>query len=163
QEGGVQEVDVATGRVLFEWHSADHVDVDESYAPPPPAAKGADADPYDYFHVNSIDVDRDGNLLVSARNTRAVYKIRRSDGAVLWRLGGKRSRFRLEPAARFAWQHDARRQPDGTITLFDNEAAPPVRKRSRALVLHLDARTHRATLVRSYVHPKGLLSGSQGN
>ena len=50
----VQEVDVATGKVLFEWHSLDHVPLTETYAPL--------LDPFDYFHVNSIDVDRDGNL-----------------------------------------------------------------------------------------------------
>ena len=56
----VQEVDVASGRVLFEWHSWGPIGLSESKAflPPP-------GDPYDHFHVNSIDVDRDGDLLVS--------------------------------------------------------------------------------------------------
>jgi Arylsulfotransferase (ASST) len=162
-EGIVQEIDIATGRVLFEWHSADHVAVDESYAPPPKAAAGAHADPYDYFHINSIDRELDGSLLVSARNTRTVYEIRRPAGAIVWRLGGKKSDFAMGPGTRFAWQHDARRRPDGTITLFDNGAEPKVENRSRVLVLRLDPARRRATLVRSYVHPRGVLAGSQGN
>jgi hypothetical protein len=158
-EGAVQEVDIATGRVLFEWHSVGHVALDESYEPPPKK----DSVPYDYFHVNSVDTDTDGNFLVSARNTHAVYKIDRRTGRILWRLGGKRSDFVLGPGVRFAWQHDARRRPDGTITLFDNEAAPQTGPQSRGLVLRVDVEHGRATLVRSIVHHPRLLAATQGN
>jgi hypothetical protein len=162
-EGVVQELEITSGRVLFEWHSADHVDLSESYVKPPPAALGAKAPPYDYFHINSVDVEPDGNFLVSARNTHAVYRIRRSDGRVLWRLGGKRSDFAMGTGTPFAWQHDARRQKDGTITLFDNGASPKVKEYSRGIKLRVDAVTRRATLVRSYLHPRRLLSPSQAN
>jgi hypothetical protein len=162
-EGVVQELDIATGRVLFEWHSGDHVALAESYVDPPPAtrARGAKAGPYDYFHVNSIDLEPDGKLLVSARNTHAVYEISRPDGRILWRLGGKRSDFTMGPGTSFEWQHDARRREDGTITLFDNAAAPKTKDHSRVLVLRLSG--SRATLVRSYAHPRDVLAGSQGN
>ena len=63
----------------------------------------------------------------------------------------------------FAWQHDARRQPDGTITLFDNGAAPPVEKFSRVLALDVDENQGTAKLVRSYRHPKRLLAPFEGN
>jgi hypothetical protein len=162
-EGVLQELDIATGRVLFEWHSSPHVDLHESYVKPPPASQGEKADPYDYFHVNSIDEDDDGDLLVSARNTRAVYKIDKATGRIVWRLGGKRSDFTMGPGTAFAWQHDARRQPDGTLTLYDNAAEPKTNELSRVLVLDVDTATHQATLVRSYSHPKRLLAGSQGN
>ena len=158
-EGALQEVDVATGRVLFEWHSLGHVALDESYEPRPKKA----SIPYDYFHVNSIDVDTDGNLLVSARNTHTVYEIDRRTGRIIWRLGGKRSDFTFGPGARFAWQHDARRLPDGTISLFDNEAAPQVGPQSRVIVLRLDMRSRRATLVRSFTHRPPLVAVDQGN
>jgi len=158
-EGALQEVEIATGRVLFEWHSIDHVGLRESYEAPPRKVSA----PYDYFHINSIDVDTDGNLLVSARNTHAVYKIDRRTGAIVWRLGGKKNDFRLGPGARFAWQHDARRLPDGTISLFDNEAAPRVGRQSRAIVLRLDLKRRRALLVRSFVHHPPLLAVDQGN
>src|SRR5205807_3943536 len=111
----------------------------------------------------SIDEDTDGNLLVSARNTHAVYKVDRRTGRILWRLGGKRSDFTMGPGTRFAWQHDARRRPDGTITLFDNEAAPQAGPQSRGLVLRLDLRRKRAILVRSLVHRPRLLAATQGN
>src|ERR671917_988460 len=113
-EGIVQEVDIETGEVLFEWHSLDEIDPAESYYQP------GDRGYYDYFHLNSIDVDRDDNLLLSARNTSAVYKIDRKSGEIIWRLGGKRSDFEMGPGTRTAFQHDARRLPDGTISIFDN-------------------------------------------
>jgi hypothetical protein len=163
-DGIVQEVDIATGRVLFEWHSYPKVGLDESYvpAPEPPKGKGR-ASPWDYIHLNSIDVDEDGNLIVSARNTRAVYKIDRKTGKILWRLGGKQSDFAMGPDTKFAWQHDARRQDDGTITIFDNGAAPPIEQFSRVLVLRVDPKSKSATLVRSYRHPKRLLAPFEGN
>jgi hypothetical protein len=157
-EGVVQEVDIATGRVLFEWHSARHVDPSESYEPLP-----NDRSAWDYFHVNSIDPDGQGRLLVSARHTHAVYAIRKSDGEILWRLGGKKSDIAMGPGTRFAWQHDARRQPDGTIRLFDNAASEPGKGRSRVLVLRVDDGRRTAALVRSLVRSPPLLSTSQGN
>jgi hypothetical protein len=156
-DGIVQEIDIATGRVLFEWHSWPRVGLAESYAAVFPGR------PFDYFHINAIELEPNGNLLVSARNTHALYEIDRPSGKILWRLGGKHSSFRLGPGVRFGWQHDARRQPDGTISLFDNEATPPVGKSSRVLVLKVDEAEKRVTLVRSFRHPKGLLVPFEGN
>jgi hypothetical protein len=119
--------------------------------------------PYDFFHVNSIDIDTDGNLLVSARNTHAVYKINRRTGAIIWRLGGKRSDFSLGRNVRFAWQHDARRREDGTISLFDNGAAPRVHRQSRVIFIRLDVQRMRAELARYVVHHPGRLAINQGN
>ncbi len=156
----VQEVDVASGTVLFEWHAFDHVGLDESYATVP--ADHA----FDYFHINSIDVDTDGNLLISARSTCALYKIDRHSGDVIWRLGGKKSDFSIGPGANFAWQHDARRQPDGTITLFDdgtNGANAPTEVRSRGLVLDVDESARTVTLRTAYSHAGTLLAKSQGS
>ncbi|HEY3961406.1 MAG TPA: arylsulfotransferase family protein [Gaiellaceae bacterium] len=154
--GIVQELELATGKVLFEWRSLDHVALDESHAKL--------QDPWDYFHVNSIDVAADGNLIVSARNTWGVYKLDRSTGNMLWRLGGKRSDFALGPGVRFAWQHDAREHDDGrTLTLFDDGARPQVEKQSRALVLALDERNMRAALARSYTHQPSVLAVALGS
>jgi hypothetical protein len=162
-DGIVQEVDIQTGRVLFEWHSYPQVAIGESYAPPPKAKAGAKAPPFDYFHINSIEVEPNGDFLVSARNTHAVYEIDRKTKKVLWRLGGKKSDFKLGAGVRFAWQHDARRQSDGTITIFDNGASPPVEKFSRVLVVRANTGTMNATLVRSYHHPRRLLAPFEGN
>lgn len=155
----VQEVDVETGLVLFEWHSLDHVAVAESYNATPTADGHTD----DYFHVNSVDDTPDGNLIVSARNTWAIYKVARADGAVLWRLNGKRSSFKMLPGSTFAWQHDARVQPDGTITLFDDEAAPAMAKTSRGIGIGLDTRARRAWLRHEYRPSPPTLANSQGN
>jgi len=158
-EGGVQELDLRTGEVLLDWRSVSHVPLSESYAKAP---RNRDL-PYDYFHVNAIDVDTDGNLLVSARNTHAVYKLERRTGRILWRLGGKRSDYRLGRGVRFAWQHDARRQPGGTIRIFDNGAAPRVHTQTRIIFVHLDARTMRARLMRTIVHRPAIVAINQGN
>jgi hypothetical protein len=153
QDAIFQEIDLADGRLLLEWHSLDHVLLEESYSP-------VEAN-WDFFHINSVDLDTDGNLLVSARSTHTVYKLAR-DGTIIWRLGGKRSDFTMGPGSNFAWQHDARRQPDGTLTLFDNGATPAVERLSRGLILNVDERRMTAELVRQYSHP-GVLSGSQGS
>ncbi|HYY02505.1 MAG TPA: arylsulfotransferase family protein [Gaiellaceae bacterium] len=158
-EGGVQELDLATGRVLFDWHGIDHVPPSESYSKPPRKPSTS----YDYFHINSVAIDADGNLLVSARNTHTVYKIGRRTGRILWRLGGKRSDYELGKGVRFAWQHDARRERDGTIRIFDNGAAPRVHGQSRVIFVHLNARTMRARLVRTIVHHPPLVAINQGN
>ncbi|MFL5951237.1 MAG: arylsulfotransferase family protein [Gaiellaceae bacterium] len=158
-EGAFQEVDIRTGRVLFEWHSVGRVALIESYYHLP---RNPDRT-YDYFHINTIEVDRDGNFLVSARNTHTIYKINRRTGAVMWRLGGKRSNFELGRGVAFGWQHDVRRQANGTLTMFDNEAAPKLRKQSRGLVLRIDERHRSVTLVHSFVHTPPLVAVDQGN
>jgi hypothetical protein len=157
--GIVQEVDVASGRVLFEWRSNDHVGLDESYMP-----QVAPAGNVDYFHLNSIALDTDGNLLVSARNTSTIYKIDRKSGDVLWRLGGMKSDFAVDPAASFAFQHDVRRRSDGTITMFDNNAAVPgATTSSRGLRINLDTKTKRASLVKEYLAPASRTGWAMGN
>ena len=158
----VQEVDLATGALLFEWHGADHIDFGESYAVAPTKAGAV----YDYIHGNAIDVDTDGNLLVSARNTSAIYKVDRASGDVIWRMGGKRSDFAVAPDAAFGWQHDVRRRVDGTITLFDNaheSADDTTGHPSRAIVIRADEPARTVTLVREYPHPTPLVVSSQGN
>jgi hypothetical protein len=158
-EGIVQEVDIQSGEVIFEWHSLEHVGIEESYIELP-----EDSDLlYDYFHINSIDVEPDGNLLLCARNTWSVYKVERESGKLIWRLGGKKGDFEMGQGTRIAYQHDARRQRDGTITIFDNGAHPKVHDRSRGIVVELDEQKMSAKLVREYTSPKKRLSTSQGN
>jgi hypothetical protein len=158
----VQEVDVPTGKVLFDWHSIDHVPIDESYVPLSGPGSPPEGGPYDYFHVNSVDEEPDGKFLISARNTSAVYELDRKTGKVLWRLGGKKSDFEMGPGTTFWWQHDARRRADGTITLYDDGSAPPHEQESRGIRLRLDTDARTATLVSADRLP-GILAGSQGN
>jgi hypothetical protein len=111
----IQELDAA-GLVVFEWRSWDHLEITESYDDP----TGPVVDP---FHGNSVEPDNDGNLLVSVRNTDQVLKINRQTGNIMWRLGGKKNEFTLRGDSQFFHrQHDARRLPNGHLTLFDNRA-----------------------------------------
>jgi hypothetical protein len=160
-DGIVQEIDIRTGLLLFEWHSLDHVSPSESYVHAPTRHLE-----WDYFHINSIDEAPGGDLIVSGRNTWGIYRISRAEGGVVWRLGGKRSDFKLGPGVRTAWQHNARVQADGTMTIFDNGAGGPgqvFRRHSRALTVQLDTSGHVATLLHAFTSPGGLLSPSQGD
>jgi outer membrane protein assembly factor BamB len=153
---GIWEVDIPTGQVLFEWHGVDHVALDESFVAPTSDQSAI----WDYLHVNSIEVDRDGGLLVSARNTSTVYKVDRATGRIVWRLGGKRSDFSIGGGAAFSWQHDARRHADGTISIFDDATDPST---SRAIFLDVDEQAMASTLVRAYARSEPVLAHSQGN
>jgi hypothetical protein len=158
-DGALQEIDVKTGLVMFEWTSLDHVALSESYARPQATSTRT---PFDFFHINSINLDGDGTLMISARNTWAVYDIDASSGQIAWRLGGKRSSFAAGPGTRTAWQHDPRQLPGGLISLFDNGASPRVHSQSRGLVLSLGEGT-KETLVAQFAHTPPLVAESQGN
>ena len=157
----VQEIDISTGLVRWEWHSLDHVGVMESETSPPRASA------WDWFHINSIDPEPDGNILISARNTWAAYQIESGTGRILWRLGGLDSSFAMGPGTRTAWQHDARMLPNGEVTMFDDGSDPTEpfeNHHSRAIRIALDLATHRARLVSALIHPNPpLLAASQGN
>ena len=157
-DGIAQEVDIETGEVLFEWHSLDHVGVEESYFRPPPDLKRG----FDYFHINSIDPHPDGYLTISARRTSAVYKIDRTTGEVVWRLGGKKSDFEMGPGTRTVFQHDARRHPDNTISIFDNSSVAKDGQ-SRGIVVKVDEVAMKATLIGEYTHPDEIMADTQGN
>lgn len=157
-ESIVQEVEIDTGKVRFEWHSGDHVPVDESFEPAP----GDPAALHDYFQLTSVDLDGEANLLVSARGTNTLYKVANPGGGVVWRLGGKKSDFRMAPGAAFARQHDAGLPAEGQIALFDNGGGEPGR-RSRGLVLAVDSETMSASVRQEYVHPRIGSAATGGN
>ena len=192
-EGAFQEVDIKTGKVLFEWHSIGHFALVESYYHLPRNPGGT----YDYFHINTIEIDRDGNYLVSARNTHTIYKINHVTGDVIWRLGGKRSDFELgkgvlgEELRRHLLDEDpngaATRQADVPRRLVSHPelqhlrlaavddvdrfghhrafdaAAPKLRRQSRGIVLRVDERRKTATLLHTYVHRPPITAVDQGN
>jgi Arylsulfotransferase (ASST) len=160
-DGVIQEVDIATGKKVFEWRARDHIAVNESYAPLP---QGESAHlPYDWFHANSVGLAADGNIIASARHTWTTYKINRKTGGLMWRLGGRKSDFAIEDRAKFAWQHDFRQRRDGTYSVFDNGAGiTPVHEQSRGLVMRLDENARRATFVREFLHPGKLVAPTQG-
>jgi len=158
-----QEIDLDTGKVVWEWHSIGNVGLNETYIEFPHSPTEA----FDYFHINSIEEDHDGDILISGRNTFNVVKVDKDTGKVIWRLGGKKSDFEMGEGTDFSWQHDALRQPDGTITVYDNAGnyfGKPTYDHSRGLVLDVDEENMTAELAEEpYVHPDRLLAPSQGN
>ncbi len=158
----VQEIDIPTGLVLFQWDSLDHVPLNGSYLKAPRSVKS----PFDYFHVNAVEPDTDGNLVISARNTWAAYKVDHSTGRIIWVLGGRHSSFKMGPGASFAFQHDVRVRAsnDLFITMFDDGAGPPiVHKHSRGLKLILDTKHMTAREVAGFDHAPQLLANYEGN
>ena len=167
--GVVQEIDIATGKVLFQWNSEDHVPFSDSEQPLPSSA----ATPWDWFHINAVHLNTNGDLLIDARDTWTTYDVNPVSGKINWELGGKQSSFTLRAAPGqvldsaselFAWQHDPEAIGNDEYTFFDNESAGTSELAySRAITVKLDQRTHVATLVASDDQPEGLSAASQGN
>jgi hypothetical protein len=164
EEGIAFEVDIASGDVVYSWRSLDpgHVGVPETYLPRPQSG------PWDYFHINSVSLwpgpERD--LLISARNTCAVYRVSRSDGAIVWRLGGRRSDFEMTDRTRFWWQHDARALQDGSgVSLFDDASLPVERSQgdpqSRGIVLKFGPGKREVTLEVECLHSDTEVAGNE--
>ncbi len=152
--GGDSAVEVHTpviewhrGNDVWTWRTSDHIDITES-------VNSLTTPALNPWHVNAIDVDDDGNLLVSMRNTSSVVKVDAVRGDVLWRLGGKRSDFTFvdDPLGGFSRQHGVRRLPNGHILMFDNgnEHTPPV---SRAVEYELNEKSKTARMVWEYRDP----------
>jgi hypothetical protein len=155
-ENGLEEIDVATGAIVHEWWSLDHVPITDTDMP-------VDQGYLDYFHMNSVTLDTDGNYLVSARHTNTVYKVDRRTGAIIWRLGGRKSDFQVGAGATFAWQHDVEVDGRNTYRIFDNEASRmEPDKESRVLWVKVDPRTRAATMVRELRHPDVMSTGVEG-
>lgn len=154
----IQEIDVRTGLVVWEWHALGHIPLEESYANPENSASN------DAFHFNSIQPLSRGRMLVSARNTSAIYMIDRTTNKIKWTLGGKAGDFKLKKGARFWFQHDARRMPDGRITLFDDQAGPPQKApASRGLILRLNHKKKTARVSRQYKRAPDTSAQSEGS
>jgi hypothetical protein len=165
QDGAVtdsdfQEIDLHTRLVRREWTSLDHVALGESYSSP----LGSKPEwPFDYFHINSLDQEPSGEMLISARNTWALYQLSEQTGQVISRAGGKHSTIKMGSGTLTAFQHDATLQPNGLISVFDNGGVPTVHPQSRGILVALNAQTGTETLVAEYEHPSALKAGSQGN
>lgn len=165
----VEEMDIKTGLVMWEWHALGHISLSESNNPAPKASY-----PWDYVHINSISpgpesgagtgADQPGQVLLSSRNTWTLYDVNMHTGSIDWRLGGSHSTFRQGGGTRFYWQHDSEWQPGGLISVFDNGSDPPKEKQSRGLLLDPNTSNHTVTLVKQFTNPtKTLLASSQGN
>jgi hypothetical protein len=151
----IQEINLASGNVVWEWHGLPHVPVAETY-------RSLQDKSVDYFHLNSIAVDTDGNLIVSGRHISAVLKINRSSGAVMWQLGGKRSSFRFTGGTGPSFQHDARVVGPNTYSVFDNGVSrkPPY---SRGVIFQVDPAQHTARVIAEWRHQPDIFSKIEGS
>jgi len=165
----VREIDVATGQTVFEWSSLDHVPVSES------GVRYNGFGTFDYIHVNSVVFDIDGNLLISGRFTNTLYKVDRTTGEVLFRLGGGSSSFQMGSGASFIGQHDGESDGNNTYRVFDNginfgltgEPVEPGQVRptqgaSRVLVLQVGVASRTANRVAEIRHPQNLMAFAEG-
>ncbi|BGP37344.1 hypothetical protein JCM10450v2_001251 [Rhodotorula kratochvilovae] len=165
----IQEVDIASGELLFQWRSMDHIPVDETfYALIPPA--GTEAQPFDAHHLNAVSRDDAGNFLISLRGPSTVYYISRETGEILWRLGGLKSSFKMGEKTDFHFQHHARLHGSGLssplrVTLFSNAANQyrVTAHEARGLILELDTDKMEVQLVREYLPSFHLPCSSEGS
>ncbi|KAI1494857.1 Arylsulfotransferase-domain-containing protein [Biscogniauxia mediterranea] len=175
----IQELDITTGELLFEWSSLDWITPDEAILPINPGQAGSgynSSDAWDYFHINSVDKDADGHYLISARDACSVHKINGTDGSIIWKLNGKDSSFNVPKDTEFCFQHHARfvsqYEDVEIISLYDNSAhgtehsggsevhtAPT----SSGKIIKLNTTSWEAELVQAFFPPDDLLSKSQGS
>jgi hypothetical protein len=156
----MQEIDIKTGLVMYEWDSVDHVPLSDSYVRVKAAST---AWPWDWFHMNSLQLESNGTWLISSRDTSTVFDVDSSTGQINWRLGGRQSSFRMEPGTQFSWQHDARQISGDIFSLFDNGGPPSQHPDSKGLVIRLNETHHSASLVRALLPPSQLWAQTQGD
>lgn len=168
--GEIQEID-PEGEVVWRWNSRPHVTRGETgrwwknvLSNPHPGPGGADT--YDVFHINSVEPRGGDELVVSSRHTDAVYGISRTDGDVLWKLGGVQTEKSLrvvgDPAVHtFGGQHDARLDEDGVLSVYDNAKDRP--RPPRVVRFRLDVERRTATYVDELTDPKATRSHCCGS
>ncbi len=110
----IQEIDPAKN-VVFQWKSWDHFEITDA------DSVNLSLGVIDYCHGNALEIDYDGNILLSSRNMSEITKISRNTGDIIWRLGGKNNQFTfINDPIKFSYQHAIRRTAAGTYTMFDN-------------------------------------------
>lgn len=155
------EIDLNTGKVLFDWNRLSHVALTESYLGLP--SEGQRHAGGLFSTSNSVQELQNGNLLICARNTWAVYEVDRSTCKIIWRMNGKRSDFTMGAGSPFFWPHHAVPYANGLFTVFDDGASPPEEKQSRGLLLFLDVKGKHVSLKQAYLNPAGFLASNQGS
>ena len=146
------------GDVLFAWSPFDHLEIDVTILD----SQDLNSNPINWTHGNSIDLDSDGNLLLSFRNLSQVIKVDSHTGGVMWRMGGDGNQFSFEnlsPPA-FTRQHGVRSVGNGQIELLDNLGE---KKGSRAERYALDPANRTARLVGTYASSAFLIAQIGGS
>jgi hypothetical protein len=144
------------GQLAWDWKSQDHISLAATGRWWPWAVNNNTPWGYDILHWNSID-PAGNSVIASFRHLDAVYKIKKSTGNIVWKLGGTRTPRSLEVkgdprAYTFGAQHDARLLADGTLTVFDNRTNLG-HKAPRAVRFRVDRQAGTATLLQSITDP----------
>ncbi|KAI1839651.1 hypothetical protein JX266_014136 [Neoarthrinium moseri] len=162
-ECAFQEINIETGELVFMWNATDHVALNETYNEL--GSAGDESSPFDFFHVNSVTKDPDGNYLISSRTTWALFKIDGTTGDIIWRLNGRHSDFTVDDGADFHWQHNAR-WTDATaqthISIFDNQGDDD-NTRSRGMLLAVDQEAMTVSLEQDFHNGDSTYSRYEGN
>jgi hypothetical protein len=134
----VQEVG-PSGNLVWSWDAKDHINFRENQIQNAVMIGG---NPYaDVYHCNSIDFDPTSrDVMISLRNTSAVYDINHATSTIRWKLGGTGNTAPLpdsevnlaitDAEGTISGQHDARFEsasvPGGTdVSLFDDHTTCP--------------------------------------
>ncbi len=151
----IQELDSAKN-VVFQWSSWDHFAITDTQV-------NLTAAQIAYVHGNAVELDFDGNLLISNRAMDEITKIDRETGDVIWRLGGRQNEFTFfDEDGPFYGQHDIRRLPNGNVTIYDNrEGHFPYF--SRAVEYQLDEEAKTATIAWQYRNTPDIYGAWLGN
>jgi len=140
-----------SGKKVWTWNIFDHyIPDDEQYLIRD-----------DWSHANGIDIDSDGNYLISFRNFDQIWKINSVNGDVIWRLG-KNGDFNLENKDIFYQQHAIHKIDNNFYMLFDNGSSE-YRKTSRALIFSLDEINKVFNYSKSVFLPDSLFTFKQGS
>ncbi len=118
-----------------------------------------------YIHINSLDLDDDGNILLSSRHLHEVTKINRQTGEIVWRLGGKGNDFIIvnDPHQGFFFQHEARRLASENITVYDNRTETDPSFFSLVVEYSLDQTKMEARMAWQYINTPVTYAGAMGN
>lgn len=110
--------------LIWQWSSFDYLKVTDAVQSI--IVNGTYVSPW---HFNSAFYDSDGNIIISIRFSDEIIKISRSNGKIIWRLGGQASKnnqfqFLDDTDASgftgFSHQHDPVRLKNGNLMVFDN-------------------------------------------
>ncbi|KAI4845505.1 hypothetical protein E4T44_05577 [Aureobasidium sp. EXF-8845] len=168
-----REIDIDTGEILFEWRASEHFAINDTFYPIGSAGQSPE-EPFDFFHINSVDVDSEGNYIISSRFMHSIACISFDTGEILWTLGGRNNDFEDlsgGSATDFAWQHHVSVQSDNKLSIFDNakykkwhqELLAGNDEISRGMLVQLDVDNMTITLVEEYLNPGSRGSPQQGS
>ena len=150
----IQEIDVE-GNVIMEWRSWDHFELTDN------EELDLTGDDLHLFHINSLEIDDDDNIMISCRHLSEITKYNRETGDIIWRWGNNsQNQFQFLPTAAFSYQHDLRRLANGNLLLFDN--ANLTTQLTRVVEYSMNEETYEVDVVWEYAHPDALFGASMG-